>query len=94
MADLLRLLYEGGDKTKPLSPMITNEKGELVGRNLGLNSTKDISEWAGMVYFRAGKNKKSDEHDNSNCRKFLCDCEGCDSTLQTSMLFPFILLYL
>ena len=92
MADLLRLLYEGGDKTKPLSPMVTNEKGEPVGRNLGFNHTKDISEWAGMVFFLAGKNNKSDEHDNCNCRKFIC--RGCGSTLQTSMLFPFILLYL
>jgi hypothetical protein len=41
-ADLLRLLYDDGDKTKPLSPMVTNEEGVLVGRNLGNNEPRDI----------------------------------------------------
>ena len=54
MADL-SLLYKGGDKTKPLSPMVTNEKGEKVGRKLGDNNTLDISERASMVYYIAGK---------------------------------------
>ena len=93
MADLLRLLYEDGDKTKPLSPMVTNEEGVLVGRNLGDNNTRDISEWASMVYYCAGKKKMSvKKYNNSNCRKYICT--GCDdSTLHTtSMLFQFILL--
>jgi len=92
-ADLLRLLYDDGDKTKPLSPMVTNEEGVLVGRNLGDNKPCDISEWASMVYYVAGKKKKSVKNYNNNrYRKYICT--GCkNSTLHTtSMLFPFILL--
>jgi hypothetical protein len=93
MADLLHLLYEDGDKTKPLSPMVTNEKGVLVGRNLGKNNPRDISEWASMVYYCAGKKIMCvPKYNNSYCRKY--KCKGCnDSTLlTTSMLLPFILL--
>lgn len=85
----LKLLYEGGDKSKPLSPLVTNENGALVGRNLGHNSPVVISEWVDMVYVEAGKNKIAHKNNNNRCRRYDCDDKNCGSTLQTSMLFPF-----
>lgn len=92
MADVgdLNLLYEGGDKSKPLSPLFINANGDKVGRYLGHNSTKDISEWADMVYLLDGKNKIQNKNNNNRCRKYHCDDKNCGSFLQTSMLLPFV----
>ena len=57
---LLHLLYEDGDKTKPLSPLVDNPSGgDKIGRLLGKNSSKDISEWADMIFLLAKKGKGS-----------------------------------
>lgn len=88
----LNLLYDGGDKSKPLSPLVLNEKGEFVGRKLGHNSAVDISEWVDMVYLCAGKNKIQDKNNNNRCRKYNCDDKNCGSKLQTSMLFSFTMI--
>ena len=57
--DLLRLLYEDGDKTKLFSPLVDNPSGGAkIGRYLGKNSSKDISEWADMIFLLAKKKVK------------------------------------
>lgn len=61
---LLHLLYENGDKTKPLSAMVTNPLdplGALIGRNLGKNSWQDVSEWVSMLYLLASKKETEKE---------------------------------
>ena len=84
MADLLNLLYDGGDKRKPLSPLIDdpNNPGKKIGRCLGHNSPKDISEWAGMIFLLAGKKKKQGKGANNNSRNFECDSDMCKACLR------------
>ena len=82
----LNLLYDGGVKSKPLFPLILNENNEFVGRELGHHSISAISEWADMVYFDFGKQKKSDRCNSSIYLKYLC-IQECGSVLQISMYF-------
>ena len=82
----LNLLYEGGVKNIPIFPVILNENNEFVGRNLGHNSISAISEWADMVYFFLGKQKKACLYNNSTYLKYLCT-QNCGSYLQISMYF-------
>lgn len=77
-------LYERGDKSKPLSPLVRNENGQLVGRVLGTNSTKDISEWVSMVYNNVGKKNNQDKNSNNRSRKYVCDDKNCTSHLVIS----------
>ena len=83
----LTLLFEGGDKSKPLSPLVLNAQGEKGGRLLGHNSTKDISEWAVMVYLCEGKNKMLGKNCNNRSRTYPCDDPNCESMLKISTLF-------
>ena len=90
--DLLHLLYEDGDKNKPLSPMIINPlygnpgEPELIGRNLGKNTFVAISEWASMVFLKANKKKINKVGGNKNSRTFLCsDHNNCPVELKVGM---------
>ena len=91
--DLLHLLYEDGDKHKPLSPMIINPlygnagEPELIGRKLkkGKNSFIAISEWASMVFLMANKKKINKVGGNKNSRTFLCSDPNCPVELKVGM---------
>jgi hypothetical protein len=83
MTDLLHLLYEDGVKTKPLSPLVDNPKGGAkIGRYLGMNSPKDISEWADMIFLLAKKKKRQHKNSNSRSRYYVCDDANCTTSLR------------
>ena len=80
--DLLHLLYEDGDKMKPLSPLLDNPSGGAkIGPYLRKNSYKDISEWADMIFLLAKKKKSQHTHSNSRSRYYVCDDANCTSSL-------------
>jgi hypothetical protein len=89
--DLLHLLYEDGDKDKPLSPMIINPlygnpgEPELIGRKLGKNSFIEISEWASMVFLKANKKKVNKVGGNKTSRTFICSDPNCPVNLKVGM---------
>ena len=92
MADLLHLLYDGGDKSKPLSPLVDKPgcPGEQEGRFLGKNTAKDISEWVSMIFLLDGKNKKQGKGANNHSRNYECDSESCKAFLRIGLYLVFI----
>lgn len=96
MSDLLHLLYDGGDKSKPLSPLVDKPgfPGQKQGRFLGQNTTKDISEWVSMIFLLDGKNKKQGKGANNTSRNYECDSEFCPVCLRIGSYLAFNLLLL